>query len=40
MTRMDQQRFFIKGNILAADHEQLQGALALIYDTPERPRCM
>lgn len=37
---MDQQRFFIKGKILPSDHTQLQDALALIYGTPERPRCM
>ena len=40
MKTMEQQRFFIKGRTLAADHAQLQDALALIYDTPERPRCM
>lgn len=37
---MEQQRFFIKGRTLGADDAQLQDALARIYDTPERPRCM
>lgn len=37
---MEQPRFFIKGRIFAADDTQLQDALARIYDTPERPRCM
>ena len=34
------QRFFIKGKTFAADDSLLQDALARIYDTPERPRCM
>lgn len=34
------QRFFIKGHILSADDPGLQSALACVYDTPERPRCL
>lgn len=34
------QRFFIKGRILSADDPDLQSALASVYDTPERPRCL
>ncbi|MCU6435308.1 DUF1173 domain-containing protein [Undibacterium sp. Jales W-56] len=37
---MEEQRFFIKGVTFAADDERLQDALARVYDTPERPRCM
>ncbi|MES2299414.1 MAG: DUF1173 family protein [Pseudomonadota bacterium] len=37
---MDEQRFFIKGVTFSADDERLQEALARVYDTPERPRCM
>jgi hypothetical protein len=37
---MDEQRFFIKGRVIGASDPQLQDALSLIYDTPERPRCM
>lgn len=37
---MDLQRFFIKGRTFSANGAQLQDALARIYDTPERPRCM
>lgn len=36
----DTQRFFIKGRILSADDPGLQSALACVYDTPERPRCL
>ena len=37
---MDEQTFFIRGNIYGANDEHLQAALAQIYDTPERPRCL
>lgn len=37
---MDAQRFFIKGRILAAEDPALQDALACVYNTPERPRCL
>ena len=37
---MDVQRFSIKGRVLADDDPQLQGALAQVYETPERPRCL
>lgn len=37
---MEAQRFFIKGRILAAEDPGLQDALACVYDTPERPRCL
>lgn len=37
---MDSQRFAIKGQVVGADDPQLQGALASVYDTPERPRCL
>ena len=37
---MDCQRFTIKGRVIDADDPQLQNALAGIYDTPERPRCL
>lgn len=37
---MESQRFFIRGRILAAEDPGLQDALAQIYDTPERPRCL
>lgn len=37
---MDSQRFAIKGHVIGADDPQLQGALASVYDTPERPRCL
>lgn len=37
---MKEQRFFIKGCTYTASDTQLQDALARIYETPERPRCM
>lgn len=37
---MDMQRFAIKGRVIDADALQLQDALAQVYDTPERPRCL
>lgn len=37
---MDEQRFFIKGSTYSADDAQLQEALARVYETPERPRCL
>ena len=37
---METQRFAIKGRVIAADDPQLQDALAHVYDTPERPRCL
>lgn len=37
---METQRFTIKGRVIAADDPQLQVALAQVYDTPERPRCL
>lgn len=37
---MDEQRFFIKGSTYCATDAQLQFALARVYETPERPRCM
>jgi len=37
---MDSQRFAIKGRVIGADDPQLQDALAHVYDTPERPRCL
>ncbi len=37
---MDCQRFTIKGQVVDADDPRLQNALAGIYDTPERPRCL
>lgn len=37
---MESQRFAIKGRVIAADDVELQGALAQVYDTPERPRCL
>lgn len=37
---MDSQRFAIKGRVIGTDDPQLQDALAQVYDTPERPRCM
>lgn len=37
---MEEQRFFIKGVTYSAVDAQLQDALARIYETPERPRCM
>jgi hypothetical protein len=37
---MREQLFFIKGRKFSAADPDLQDALARIYDTPERPRCM
>jgi hypothetical protein len=37
---MDSQRFAIKGRVIGADDPQLQDALAHVYETPERPRCL
>lgn len=37
---MDGQRFAIKDRVIGADDPQLQDALAQVYDTPERPRCL
>ena len=37
---MDEQRYLINGRIFAADDPGLQDALARIYDTPARPRCL
>lgn len=37
---MDTQRLSIRGRILQADEPGLQDALAAIYETPERPRCL
>jgi len=37
---LDTQRFAIKGRVIGADDPQLQEALAYVYDTPERPRCL
>lgn len=37
---MDAQRFSIKGRVLGEGDPQLQDALAGVYETPERPRCL
>src|SRR5574343_1501913 len=37
---MDSQRFAIKGRVIGADDPQFQEALAHVYETPERPRCL
>ncbi len=37
---MDIQRFSVKGRVLGDDDPGLQDALAQIYETPERPRCL
>jgi hypothetical protein len=37
---MDEQRYLINGRIFAADDPGLQQALARIYGTPARPRCL
>ena len=37
---MDTQRLSIRGRILQSDEPDLQEALASIYETPERPRCL
>ncbi len=37
---MDEQRYLINGRIFAADERWLQDALARVYGTPARPRCL
>ncbi len=37
---MDTQRLAIKGSVLALDDPRLQDALAAVYETQERPRCL
>ena len=37
---MSIQRFSIKGCVFVADDPKLQGALAQVHETPERPRCL
>ena len=37
---LDTQRLSIRGRILEPDDPALQEALAAVYDTPERPRCL
>lgn len=37
---MDGQRLVVAGRVWSADDPQLQDALARVYDTPERPRCL
>ncbi|MBL8371149.1 MAG: DUF1173 family protein [Burkholderiaceae bacterium] len=37
---MDTQRLSIRGRILEPDDPALQEALAAVYETPERPRCL
>jgi hypothetical protein len=37
---MEEQRFYIKGQTYNAADARLQDALARIYETPERPRCL
>ena len=37
---MDTQRLAIKGSVLTVDDPRLQGALAAVYETQERPRCL
>ncbi len=37
---MDTQRLSIRGRSLEADDPSLQDALAAVYETPERPRCL
>lgn len=37
---VEDQRFFIKGCTYSGTDAQVQNALARIYETPERPRCM
>lgn len=37
---MDVQRFSIKSRVFSSDDPQLQGALAKIHETSERPRCL
>src|SRR5438046_10507016 len=37
---MEEQRFLIRGVTYAANDPGLQHALGLVYETPERPRCI
>src|SRR2546429_6627076 len=37
---VEEQRFLIKGRTYLATDPELQEALAGVYDTPERPRCL
>lgn len=37
---MDSQQYFVRGRRFSSDDPLLQDALAAIYNTPERPRCM
>jgi len=37
---MELQRFYIKGRTYTSSDNRLQDALAEVYETPERPRCM
>ena len=37
---MEQQRYLINGKVHAADDPALQEALARVYGTPTRPRCL
>lgn len=37
---MQGQRVFVKGRTFSCDDPALQEALAALYETPERPRCM
>ncbi|MEP6875329.1 MAG: DUF1173 family protein, partial [Burkholderiales bacterium] len=37
---MDTQRLAIKGSVLAVDDPRLQDALAAVYESQERPRCL
>lgn len=40
MDNPDSQRFTIKGRVIGSGDARLQDALAAVYDTPERPRCL
>jgi len=37
---MEEERFLIKGRKYTSRDPVLQDALASVYDTPERPRCL
>ena len=37
---MEEERFLIKGRTYTSRDPVLQDALASVYDTPERPRCL
>lgn len=37
---MNRQRIFVKGRTFEVSDPALQTALAAIYETPERPRCL